>query len=143
MNDQDFLNQLTRHEDSVPYAYQDSLGFWTIGVGILIDKRKGGKLYPEEIEFILNNRVRKLAAELVVSIPWLKQLDPVRRYVLLNMAFNLGVAGLLKFKNTLEMVRTGNYSGAAKGMLNSLWAKQVKGRAVELAKMMETGNGPA
>lgn len=143
MTDKDFLNQLTRHEGVVPYAYQDSLGYWTIGVGILIDKRKGGKLYPEEIEFILDNRVRKLASELMVAIPWMKQLDKVRQYVLLNMAFNLGVGGLLKFKNTLEMVRTGNYSGAAKGMLASLWAKQVKGRATELAKMMETGNGPA
>lgn len=143
MNDQDFLKQLTRHEGSIPYAYQDSLGYWTIGVGVLIDKRKGGKLYPEEIEFILDNRVRKMASELVVAIPWLKQLDAVRRYVLLNMAFNLGIAGLLKFKNTLAMVQRGDYKGAAKGMLASLWAKQVKGRAVELAKMMETGNEPA
>lgn len=143
MDDKDFLKQLIRHEGLVPYAYQDSLGFWTIGVGTLIDKRKGGKLFPEEIEFILDNRVRKLATELLAAIPWMKQLDKVRQYVLLNMAFNLGVGGLLKFKNTLEMIRTGNYAGAAKGMLNSLWAKQVKGRAVELAKMMETGNGPA
>jgi lysozyme len=36
------------HEGRVLHAYRDSLGFWTIGVGRLIDARKGAKL-PEHI----------------------------------------------------------------------------------------------
>jgi lysozyme len=31
---------LTRDEGRVRHAYQDHLGFWTIGVGRLIDQRK-------------------------------------------------------------------------------------------------------
>ena len=58
------------------------------------------------------------------------------------MAFNLGVQGLLKFRNTLGMVRDGDYDGAARGMLASLWARQVKGRATRLADQMRTGRAP-
>ena len=139
MTNEEFLEMLTRHEGNVPYAYQDSLGYWTIGVGFLIDKRKGGLLYPEEIEFILGNRVDKLVKQLTTAIPWLSQLSPNRQAVLTDMAFNLGVQGLLKFKNTLELIRTGQYEKASKAMLQSLWAKQVGKRATELAELMKNG----
>lgn len=70
--------------------------------------------------------------------------DEPRAEVLLNMAFNLGVAGLLKFRNTLAILDGAiagkrSYADVAKGMLNSAWARQVKGRARQLAKQMETG----
>ena len=39
----------------------------------------------------------------------------------------------------LAAVEEGDYKKAAKEMLDSKWAFQVKGRAVELAKIMETG----
>ena len=67
-----------------------------------------------------------------------------RRGLKLNMAFNLGVDGLLKFKNTLALLRSAieghaSYARVADGMLNSLWAKQVGRRADELARQMRTG----
>lgn len=58
---------------------------------------------------------------------------------LLNMAFQMGVDGLLGFKNTLELIRTGSYEKAAEGMLSSLWAKQTPARAKRLAVQMRTG----
>lgn len=36
--------QLIRDEGDVPHVYQDSLGYWTIGVDFLIDKRKVGSI---------------------------------------------------------------------------------------------------
>lgn len=77
--------------------------------------------------------------ELDRNLSWWKNLDEVRQRVLFDMCFNLGVTKLLAFKNTLEAIRTGRYDDAAAGMLNSLWAKQVKGRATRLANMMRTG----
>lgn len=139
MSNEDFLKMLIRHEGNIPYAYKDSLGYWTIGVGFLIDKEKGGKLEPEEIQFILQNRIDKLVKELAVKLPWMTELTPTRQAVLVNMAFNLGVNGLLGFKNTLAFVRAGEYEKAARGMLASKWASQVKGRAVELAELMRKG----
>lgn len=50
--------QLRQEEGSVPHAYQDHLGFWTIGIGRLVDQRKPGSgLRPEEITFLLNNDI--------------------------------------------------------------------------------------
>ena len=136
----DSYTQLKRDEGEVLHAYQDTLGFWTIGIGILIDKRKGGGLRPEESEFIFRNRLKLLDAELADRLPWIAKLDPARRGVLVNMAFQLGVAGLLGFKNTLAMIQAGKYQDAAKAMLESKWAKQTPARARRLSKQMETGS---
>ena len=135
----DSYSQLKRDEGEVLHAYQDHLGFWTIGIGILIDKRKGGGLRPEESEFIFRNRLKLLDAELANRLPWISKLDPARKGVLINMAFQMGVTGLLGFKNTLAMVESGRYRDAAKGMLESKWATQTPARANRLSRQMETG----
>jgi lysozyme len=132
-------DQLKRDEGEVLHAYQDSLGYWTIGIGILIDKRKGGGLRPEESEFIFNNRLKLVNESLESRLPWLCKLDPARRGVLVNMAFQMGIEGLLGFKNTLAMIEKGDYQGAAKGMLNSLWARQTPARANRLSVQMKSG----
>lgn len=66
-------------------------------------------------------------------------LDPVRRAVIIDMLFNLGLPKLLKFKNTLAAIRAGDWEAAAQGMERSKWYQQVRIRAVELVKMMRTG----
>jgi len=137
------LALLSQHEGRVAHAYQDSLGYWTIGVGHLIDKRKGGRLPEEIIDALLDYDMRKHWLELLEALPWVERLDDVRQAVLLDMAFNLGVPGLLKFKNTLRYVERGDYKLASSGMLASLWARQVKSRANRLSRMMETGEWPA
>jgi len=139
MSQEDLVKMLIAHEGNIPYAYKDSLGYWTIGVGFLIDKEKGGQLFPEEIEFILLNRIKKIKVDLNWHLTWFKDLDEVRQSVLIDMSFNLGVKGLLKFTNTLDLIKNKKYTEASKAMLDSLWAKQVKGRAVKLATMMREG----
>jgi lysozyme len=131
--------ELRRDEGVVPHMYLDHLGFATIGVGRLIDKRKGGRLSNDEIDYLLKNDIARFSAELDERLPWWRDLDDVRQRVLLNMCFNLGTDGLLKFRNTLAAVKAGEWDRAAVGMLSSLWAKQTKGRASRLAKMMRTG----
>jgi lysozyme len=69
-------------------------------------------------------------------------LDHVRRSVVLNMIFNLGLTKFLKFKKMLAALREGNYIKASEEMLDSTWAKQVGKRAIELARMMESGEQP-
>lgn len=131
--------QLRRDEGVEKSAYQDSLGYWTIGVGRLIDKRKGGRLRDNEIDFLLSNDIDEVEEALGARISFYKSLDEARRGVLLNMAFNLGVEGLLAFKNTLSLVGAGKYKEASVEMLKSKWAKQVGNRAIRLSKQMETG----
>lgn len=139
MSVKDSYSQLKRDEGEVLHAYEDSLGFLTIGVGILIDKRKGGGLRPEESEFIFRNRLKLLDAELNNRLPWITKLDPARRGVLINMAFQLGVAGLLGFKNTLAMIEAGKYQDAANAMLQSKWATQTPARVKRLSNQMLSG----
>ena len=135
----ELIKQLRRDEGEVLHAYSDSLGYLTIGVGRLIDKRKGGGITHEESAYLLNNDIERKHAELLKRAPWMANLDPVRFGCLLNMAFQLGVDGLMGFKNTLAMVRAGDYAGAAAGMLQSLWATQTPERAKRLSVQMETG----
>ncbi|MGH9992851.1 MAG: glycoside hydrolase family protein [Nitrososphaera sp.] len=138
--------QLFKHEGFIPHAYQDSLGYWTIGVGRLIDKRRGGKITKEEAQFLLDNDIKRVMAEVHKALPWVLTPAPLgaamneaRQDVLYNMAFNLGTEGLLKFRTTLARIASGEYESAARAMLLSKWATQVGGRATELSEQMRTG----
>lgn len=126
-------------EGEVLHAYQDHLGYWTIGVGRLIDKRKGGGITPEESACLLSNDIDKRLVELDRRLPWFKRLSEPRQGVLLNMSFQMGVDGLLGFRNTLAMVQSGDYAGAADGMLQSVWAQQTPARAKRMSEQMRTG----
>jgi lysozyme len=139
MSDAALIAELRRDEGTVRHAYQDSEGYWTIGVGRLIDKRLGGGLSDDEIDYLLRNDIKAKAADLDAHLPWWRGLDAVRGRVLLNMCFNLGITRLLKFKNTLAAIKAKRWSDASKGMLASKWADQVGLRADRLAKMMRTG----
>jgi lysozyme len=55
------------------------------------------------------------------------------------MSFQLGIAGLLKFKSTLAFIEDGDFENASANMLKSLWAKQTPQRAKRLAEQMRTG----
>jgi len=131
--------QLRRDEGEVLHAYTDSLGYLTIGIGRLIDKRKGGGLSKAESAYLFANDYAFKLAEVRRRIPWFDRLDTARQGVLLNMAFQMGVDGLLGFRNTLAMIERGEYAAASKGMLNSLWAEQTPERAKRLSIQMATG----
>jgi lysozyme len=89
--------------------------------------------------FLLNNDIDDRIDALTRNLPWFQNLDDARRGVLLNMAFQLGVEGLLAFEHTLPLVRDGKYENAAHAMLESKWAQQTPARAERLAEQMRTG----
>ena len=139
----DIIKQLRREEGSVPHAYLDSLGYWTIGVGRLIDQRRGGGLSESEIDLLLTNDVSRIMRELRESLPWVEQLDDARRAVLVGMAFQMGTAGLMQFTQTLASVRDQRYMTAAAQMLQSKWAQQTPARARRMSRQMESGEWQA
>lgn len=132
----DVIAALTVDEDEVLHAYQDSEGFWTIGIGTLIDKRKGGGITHEEALYLCRNRVESKAAELDEQIPWWSSLAPELGPVLLNMAFNMGVDGLLGFHDFLAALEQGDRKAARVAMLDSKWARTVGARATRLANVV-------
>jgi len=133
------IEQIKRHEGLVLHAYKDSLGFLTIGYGRLIDKAKHGGISEAEAEYLLQNDVSIVLAALHKNIPFFDNLCVQRQAVLVNMAFQMGISGVQKFKKTLSLVEVGDYNGAADNMLKSLWAKQTPNRAAEMAEQMRTG----
>lgn len=136
----ELLRQLRGDEGERACVYRDSLGFWTIGIGRLVDKRKpGAGLRPDEITYLLNNDVDDRIEALTRRLPWFQDLDDARRGVLLNMSFQLGVDGLLEFERTLGLIESRQYDLAAHAMLQSLWAKQTPARAKRMADQMRSG----
>lgn len=136
--------QLIRDEGRKPSAYPDSLGYLTIGVGHLIDARKGGGLPDSIIDALLDHDIRETTGELFADQPWIAQLDTVRQAVLINMAFNLGLEpfdhdGIKDWPNFLAQVQRGDYEQAATNMLSTTWAQQVGMRAQRLATQLRTG----
>ena len=117
--------------------YKDTKGYLTIGIGRCLDT-KG--ITVQEAYMLLDNDLEEKWDELVKALSWVDTLDQPRQRVLLDMSFNLGVDGLLKFPNMLALVQSGKYSDAAQHMRESLWAKQVGSRATNLAQIMESGH---
>lgn len=134
----ELTKQLRRDEGVEKSAYQDSLGYWTIGVGRLIDKRKGGGLSDDEMDYLLQNDIKEKTLELKSRVKCFDKLSEPRKGVLINMAFNLGTNGLLNFKKTMALIEAGDYEAASKEMLNSTWAKQVGARATRLSEQLKT-----
>jgi len=141
------------------WPYKDSEGYLTIGVGHLMDSRKGGSL-PEwaqyELDsagFLSNLSIDRLLEDDMLTamraierhLPWALGLDPVRYGVLLDMCFQMGIGsaekgtGLLGFKNTLAMIRRGDYVAASEGMKHSRWYRQTPNRANRRRGEMLTG----
>lgn len=133
------VRSLRGEEGEVLHEYKDHLGYSTIGIGRLIDKRKGGGITSEEAAYLLGNDVDKVIDQLNKRLPWWTKLDDARKGVLINMAFQMGIDGLLGFKNTLRMIEQGRYTDAANGMMQSLWARQTPARAKRMSEQMRTG----
>ena len=124
------IEQLLLKEEGLRHSvYTDSLGYATIGVGRMVDARKGGKITTEEAFFLLRNDIAEREAFLLAAYPWYSGLSDVRRAVILSMAFQLGTTGLAAFRNTLQAVAEGRFGDAADGILRSKWASQTPARA--------------
>ncbi len=116
--------QLVRDEGIVEYAYQDSLGYWTIGVGHLIDRRKGGRLPRHIIEMLLEYDITSHTADLYDAFPWVIELDEVRKATLVNMTFQLGIRGLSEFRRAMGYMERGEYTAASLAFADSRVAKE-------------------
>jgi lysozyme len=129
--------QLVRHEGLRLKPYRCTAGKLTIGIGRNLDDCG---ISQSEAYVMLINDIMNCEKQLQAKIPDIYNgLDEVRKSVLLNMCFNLGINGLLGFKNTLAFVKAGDWERAANNRLVSKWAKQVGRRAIELSELMRKG----
>ncbi len=113
-------------------------GIPTIGVGRNL--RDKGLSHAEQ-EVLLSNDITEASAEVSAEIPWsIVSLDDVRREVLINLSFNMGVAGLIKNNpKFLAALQRGAWETAAAELLDGPYKRQVGPRAYRLAEQIRRG----
>ena len=132
------IENIKTHEGFRDHIYKDSLGKATIGYGFLVSalspdelKLNGGKAEPmnrEAAEQILNLKVAKLQKRVFQCLPWLESKPQGVQDVLTEMAYQLGLAGLMGFRHTLSCIEAGDYAQAAKNLRASLLYRQTPKR---------------
>lgn len=127
---------LIRDEGLKLKPYADTTGHLTIGFGRNLSQ---AGISLAEAELFLDHDIQRATADVVASLPWTIGLDEVRQEALINMAFNLGIGGLLEFRKMLAACQRGDWPTAAIEALNSEWAQQVGDRAYRLSRQLETG----
>ena len=154
---ENFVTKLIAHEGLRLQVYQDTLGIDTIGIGRNLEDRGITKeeldwmdmpnmdaIYEHGIReadamYLAQNDVQIVEEELLRAHPCVEDLDAVRQLVVMDMAFNMGVPRLCKFKKMWNAIHENKFDIAAKEMLDSRWAIQVKSRSVILSNAMHNG----
>ena len=134
MNSLRLTQQLIIDEGLRLKPYHCTAGKLTIGVGRNLDDRG---ITEAEALALLDNDIKNFWDQLILAQPWVVLAPEAIQEALLNMAFNLGISGLLGFKNTLALMQTRDYAHAASAMLDSIWAHQVGQRATRLAEQVQ------
>ena len=134
----DLLKQTEKHEGRRPTPYTDSLGNLTQAIGHLVMS----PLSDATMEFMLVEDYQEVIRNVKKKQPWIlepRAMNQVRRNVFLEMVFNLGIRNFGKFKRMIKAAKVKDWQTAHDEDLDSLWAKQVKGRAKTLAKQILNG----
>lgn len=132
--DSQIVGDLKRHEGWRPHAYQDHLGYWTIGYGFMVDERRRGRLPMPVAHFWLTYELDQIQDRLDTIFPWLDYAPGAIRRAVVNMSYQLGVSGFLRFRKTIALLEAGKYEEAAEEALRSRWAEQTPNRAREVSK---------
>ena len=131
--------QLQRHEGVRLRPYTDTVGKLTIGVGRNLTDMG---ITLDEAMMMLDHDIDRCVVELATAFPWFISLDPMRQRVCVDLCFNMGIARLSGFKNTLAAVARRDYDAAAQGLHDSKWYGQVGRRGPWLVEALRTGVEP-
>jgi len=146
--------QLKQHENSKPYAYKDTAGHPTIGIGFNLDDKDNKKilsgmgynvkdviagkvrLTEPVIKELYDTSIAKATKDATNWVPNLAEQPENVQKAIIDMSFNLGATKLAGFVKTREALINKDYKEASKQMLDSDWAKQVGKRAKNLSALV-------
>lgn len=129
---------LLRYHEGVRYvSYPDSRGNPTIGIGHKLTT----PLTDTAVNQILHDDVNHTLVELQ-RLTWFQKLDNVRAMAIVDMAFDMGVEGVLGFEAMIRAIAHENWVGAHDEVINSKWITEVGKRASDVATMLLTGLWP-
>lgn len=136
-------DRIMRHEGFCEFPKPDAKGMWVVGYGhdITLDQVAEYEhgVTAEQADRLLDADLAKATKLLSVSLPWTLDLPRLQREVLEEMVFQMGIGGLMEFKNLLFHARSGDLDGVAHSMLNSKWHSQTPKRCEELAGLYLNG----
>ena len=126
-------------------AYRDSLGYWTIGYGHLLEPTardwQGYPITQEQAQAFLDADIELAAAFAQRRPEWAACDTDCRRNALIELCFNLR-GRWLGFRDARAAWQEQRWDDAAAAMLDSKWATQVGDRAKRLANYVRTGQYP-
>ena len=117
--------------------YKDQLGYLTIGYGHLILPNENillkKQINKKELEEIFEKDFKKAISNFNNTFkPF--TLNEKESELLIEMIFQLGIKGCLKFKNLIKNIKKGNKHLVCLDMMDSLWYKQTPNRVKALIK---------
>ncbi len=127
---------LKHHEGFSPTAYQDTVGKTTVGYGRNI---MDNGLSASECLLLLDDDIVFHYQQLSNLLHNWDELNEARQTALISMSYNLGFIGFKKFENMIHFLNEKDFEMAATAMLESKWAEQVGKRAMDLARIIESG----
>ena len=139
MNNNKLIEMLKRHEGVETHAYKCSASKITIGVGRNIDPEGGLGLSEDEVDYLLQNDIKRIIFELDFQYDWFHNLNEARKDAMIDISFNLGQTRLRKFEKALTAMSKGEWDTAADEFMDSKWSKQVGNRAKELTDIIRSG----
>ncbi len=131
--------QLVRHESLRLKPYRDTVGKLTIGVGRNLDDVG---ITADEAAMMLDHDIDRCIVDLSAAFHWFIDLGPVRQRVWIDLCFNMGIAKLHAFTNTIAAMARGDYASAADGLQASKWYGQVGTRGPRLVEALRHGTDP-
>jgi len=138
MDDKELSDEIKKHEGFRDTVYIDSVGVPTVGYGHALHEGSRIPHLVADLLFEQDFNDAKKDYEILANREGLC-LTPLRRGVLINMLFNMGLRRVMGFKKMLAALQADNWDEAAKQMLDSKWAHQVGPRAKDLAEKMRRG----
>jgi lysozyme len=141
----DFLQEtlqqrIMRHEGFVAFPKIDVAPMYVIGYGHDITETEAKGMYANGIsqsdaQTLLASDIAKCKQEVKNDLPWSQGLSGLKQEILEEMAFQIGIEGLLEFKNMLACAQKGDDAGVAENMLASDWHDETPERCEELADL--------
>jgi lysozyme len=147
VNEKALEEQLASEEGAKLTAYQDTKGIWTIGIGHNMEADpnfsepyEGTSITQEQCDALFQSDIAGAIADVDNHLPWVDiSLTDARKRVIIDMCYNMGICGLLRFPKMLAACAVGDYPKTVAQMQNSAWHNQVGERAIKLEAQMFNG----
>lgn len=136
-----FIEDMIRYDEGEKLVvYTCTRGFKTVGIGHNLEANKsldilhrslniGDKITKEESSALFQQDLDIVFAGIRKNLFFFETVKPKYQLVLINMIFQMGIGGVLKFKNTLKAMQEDNAFLVESGIKNSAWYKQTPNRA--------------